>query len=298
MMTKTLASMTGYGRASGSVHKCTFQVEIKSVNSRGLEIRPRLAPGIEALEPMLRKMLTEALSRGAVSVNVTLQRESSGVDVFVNQAALDTVLAALDDLKGKVEAKQPRLDGILALKGVLETREERLAPEQEQDLHKSVLSAMQTAIAALVVSRGEEGLRLKGILLDQIDQIETLTIAAENHPSRTREKILQRLNQQMSDLRQADNGLSEERLHQEAALLATKADIREELDRLSAHVLAARQLLKAGGPIGRKLDFLSQEFNRESNTLCSKSNAVELTAIGLDLKAVVDQMREQIQNVE
>lgn len=297
-MKNSLASMTGYARAAGSLHNCSFQIEIKSVNSRGLDIRLRLAPGVEAIEPNLRKMLSNSLSRGAISVSVTVQRQSSGAEVVVNQAALDTVLRTIEELRGKVDAEQPRLDGILALKGVLETRDEQMAPEQEEELQAAILNALQNAVDSLIAARREEGAHLRDLLLGQVDQIETLTLAAENHPSRTREKILERISQQIKDLTQADNGLSEERLHQEAALLATKADIREELDRLSAHVSAARQLIAGGGPVGRKLDFLSQEFNREANTLCSKSNAVDLTAIGLDLKAVVDQMREQIQNVE
>ena len=173
-----------------------------------------------------------------------------------------------------------------------------MTAEAEEQLHAAVLDSVDECLEDLVVSRRAEGDRLTNVLIARIEEIEALTKQAEEHPSRTREVILERLRQQIADLSEADSGFSEERLHQEAMLLATKADIREELDRLTAHVKSARQLIAQGGPAGRKLDFLSQEFNREANTLCSKSNAVELTAIGLDLKAAIDQLREQVQNIE
>ena len=297
-MTKPLASMTGYARTGGAAQGCSFQVEIKSVNSRGLDVRMRLAPGLDALEPELRRRVGDALTRGSVTVNINLQRDTAGSEVIINQQALGAVLDALDALSGRVEADRPRLDGVLALKGVLETRETSMTAEAEEQLHAAVLDSVDECLEDLVVSRRAEGDRLTNVLIARIEEIEALTKQAEEHPSRTREVILERLRQQIADLSEADSGFSEERLHQEAMLLATKADIREELDRLTAHVKSARQLIAQGGPAGRKLDFLSQEFNREANTLCSKSNAVELTAIGLDLKAAIDQLREQVQNIE
>jgi len=297
-MNKPLASMTGYARASGNAQGCSFQIELKTVNARGLDIRMRLAPGLDALEPELRRRITDALARGSVALSITLQRESSGTEVVINQQALGAVLDALDALAGRIEADRPRLDGVLALKGVLETRETPLSAGAEDALGDAILESLDTCIDDLVNSRRTEGDRLTSVLIGHIEQIEELTQKAEDHPSRTRDAILERLKQQIDDLKEAGNGLSEERLHQEAMLLATKADIREELDRLKAHVTTARQLVGNGGPVGRKLDFLSQEFNREANTLCSKSNAVDLTTIGLDLKAVIDQLREQVQNIE
>ncbi len=297
-MTHPLASMTGYARAGGAALGCRFQIEIKSVNSRGLDVRMRLAHGLDALEPELRRRIGDTLARGAVSLSISLQRDGAGREVVINQQALGAVLDALDALAGRVEADRPRLDGVLALQGVLETRETSMTAEAEENLHAMILEQVDICLDDLVASRRTEGDRLTNVLISRIEEIEALTKQAEEHPSRSREAILARLREQVADLDVAGSGLSEERLHQEAMLLATKADIREELDRLTAHIKSARQLIANGGPVGRKLDFLSQEFNREANTLCSKSNAVDLTAIGLDLKAVIDQLREQVQNIE
>lgn len=297
-MTKPLASMTGYARTQGAAEGTSFQIEIKSVNARGLDARMRLAPGLDALEPDIRRRVAERLARGSISLAASLQRESAASEVVINQNALGAVLDALDALNGKVEADRPRLDGILGLKGVLETRETELTPDAEENLKRAFMEELEVCLDDLIASRQVEGDRLCTILIDRIEEIERLTAAAEAHPSRSKDAVMERLRQQVAELMDAAPGLNEERLHQEAALLATKVDIREELDRLKAHIAAARQLILDGGPVGRKLDFLSQEFNREANTLCSKSNAVELTAIGLDLKAVIDQVREQVQNVE
>jgi uncharacterized protein (TIGR00255 family) len=297
-VTGVLSSMTGYARAGGAVPGVSFLVEIKSVNSRGLDIRMRLAPGYDSLELEFRRRIGKAISRGALTLTLSVEREGEGGKVVVNELALGAVLAALQRLSGQVDAEKPSLDGILALKGVLEQHEAPLAVETEEALETAILTAVDTAIADLVRARRDEGARLTPVLNERIDEIAALTKAAELHPGRGRDAILERLRQQIADVLAASNGFSEERLAQEAMMLATKADIREELDRLTSHIASARQLIAAGGPAGRKLDFLSQEFNREANTLCSKSNAVELTGIGLDLKAVIDQLREQVQNIE
>lgn len=299
MSKSPLASMTGFARAAGTAEGCSFQIEIKSVNARGLDLRVRLAPGLDAFEPELRRQLSDRLSRGSVSVSASLSRETSGDELVVNQLALETALSAFQALAGRFpDAPPPRLETILALRGVLELREAGLSPEAEAALQQAFLGAFSACLDELLASRQREGEKLGAILSDRLNELAQLTEQAENHPSRSREAGLERLRQQIADLTEAGQGLSEERLHQEAMLLATKADIREELDRLQAHIAAARDLLEKGGPVGRKLDFLSQEFNREANTLCSKSNAVELTAIGLDLKHVIDQLREQVQNLE
>ena len=293
-----LASMTGYARAGGAVPGISFAVEIKSVNARGLDMRMRLAPGFDALENEIRRRIGKSISRGSITFTLNVDREGEGGRVVINKQALGAVLAALEVLSMQVDAERPRLDGILGLKGVLEQHESPLAAEEEEALHAAILEAVDKATADLVAARRQEGKHLAAILGERIGEIAALTKAAERHPSRGRDAILERLRQQIGELAAAGAGLSEERLAQEALLLATKADIREELDRLGAHIAAARQLIAGGGPVGRKLDFLSQEFNREANTLCSKSNAVELTGIGLDLKAVIDQLREQVQNIE
>ena len=293
-----LASMTGYARANGAVPGIAFSVELKSVNSRGLDIRARLTPGYDALEPEIRRRINKALSRGAVTVNLNVDREGEGGRVVINQAALDAVLAAVADISSRMNLPRPTPDGVLALKGVLEQHDAPLDADAEERLHAAIYAAVDTALGDLQAARQAEGLHLRDILLGQIAEIARLRELAEAHPGRGRDVILARLKEQIADLLASGAGMSEDRLAQEALLLATKADIREELDRLKAHIAAARQLLADGGPVGRKLDFLSQEFNREANTLCSKSNAVELTAIGLDLKAVIDQLREQVQNLE
>ena len=297
-MANALSSMTGYARAQGGVPGISFSIEIKTVNSRGLDIRMRMTPGYDALEAEIRRRIGKALSRGSVTVNLNVDREGEGGRVVVNHEALDAVLAALGEIASKVDARKPTLDGILGLKGVLEQHDAPLAADTEDRLHAAIYDALDKALGDLQIARRAEGVHLAAILTSQIDEIARLRDLAAAHPGRSRDALLARLKENIADLLASSSGLNEDRLVQEALLLATKADIREELDRLTAHVASARALLAEGGPAGRKLDFLSQEFNREANTLCSKSNAVDLTAIGLDLKAVIDQFREQVQNLE
>lgn len=297
-MSKPIASMTGFARASGGIAGASFNLEIKSVNARGLDLRLRVPHGLDDLENLLRQKLTKALTRGSVQLNLNITYEHLQSEVSVNQQALDIVLAAMDDLSQRIEADRPRLDGILGLKGVLELAEAKLTDDDLVALKAAILQAADQAIADLIASREAEGLNIHAFLTQRLVEIAELTLKAEEHPARSREVILDKLHGQIALLQEGENGLAEDRLHAEALMLATKADIREELDRLVAHVAAARKLLKQGGPVGRKLDFLSQEFNREANTLCSKSNHVDVTAIGLDLKATIDQLREQVQNIE
>ncbi|MCR6673075.1 YicC/YloC family endoribonuclease [Devosia ginsengisoli] len=296
-MSQPLASMTGYARAAGSVPGASFACEVKSVNGRGLDIRLRLAPGFDALESDIRQRIGKQVSRGSLTLNLSVERDGAGGDLLLNRQALATVLSAIDELRGAVQAAPPSLDGILGLKGVLEQRDRPLSPDAEESLAAAILDATSRALADLVLARRQEGSQIAAVLLERLDEIEALVQRAEAHPARSRDIILAKLRQQVADIA-ADIAIPEDRLVQEALLLATKADIREELDRLTAHIASARQLIRGGGAVGRRLDFLAQEFNREANTLCSKSNAVELTAIGLDLKAAIDQLREQVQNIE
>ncbi len=296
-MSQSLASMTGYARAAGAVSGASFACEVRSVNGRGLDIRLRLAPGFDALESDIRQLVGKMISRGSVTLNLSVERDGAGGDLLVNRQALATVLAAIDELSGRIPAAPPSLDGILGLKGVLEQRDRPMSSDAEEALAAAILDGVSQALVDLVLARRHEGSQIAAILRERLDEIETLVQRAEAHPARSRETILAKLRQQVADL-SADIAIPEERLAQEALLLATKADIREELDRLTAHIATARQLIASGGAVGRRLDFLAQEFNREANTLCSKSNAVELTAIGLDLKAAIDQLREQVQNIE
>ena len=296
-MSQPLASMTGYARATGAVPGASFTCEVKSVNGRGLDIRLRLAPGLDGLESNIRQLIGKMVSRGSLTFNLTIDRDGAGGELLLNRQALATVLSAIDELSGTIAAAPPSLDGILALKGVLEQRDRPLSSGAEDALSAAILDGASQALVDLMLARRQEGGQIAAVLLERLDEIEALVQRAEIHPGRSREVILTRLRQQVASLAD-DIAIPEERLAQEALLLATKADIREELDRLVAHIASARQLIRGGGAVGRRLDFLAQEFNREANTLCSKSNAVELTAIGLDLKAAIDQLREQVQNIE
>jgi len=294
----TLASMTGFARTSGVHGELRWAWELKSVNSKGLDIRFRLPPGREALEPLLRTAIAKRITRGNVTVNLSIQREGAAPQVRVNEDVLAAVIATARELAKKIEAQPPTLDGILGIKGVMEVVETEESEADREAANAELLKGFEAALADLVSMRGREGGVIGGVLSDRVSEIEKLTKAAEASPSRSLDAIRARLAEQVKELLAASSTLDPERLHQEAALLAAKADVREELDRLHAHIGAARALLKNGGSVGRKLDFLAQEFNREANTLCSKSNDVSLTGIGLELKTAVDQLREQVQNIE
>ncbi|MDM7946881.1 MAG: YicC/YloC family endoribonuclease [Oceanibaculum nanhaiense] len=290
--------MTGFARAEGQHDGLGWAWELKSVNGRGLDIRTRAPQGFESLEPLARQKLGEALKRGNVNVSLVVERRAGEAGIRINRAVLDQVLALQAELAGKVDAAPPRLDSLLAVRGVVEAGEEDADEEARAARDADVLAGLEQAVKALVTSRLEEGARLGAMLTGHLDRIEELTTQAKALGSVQPEALKARLRQQVLELLEASPALNEDRLAQEAALLATKADIREELDRLAAHIAAARELMQAGSQIGRRFDFLCQEFNREANTLCSKSGDTELTRIGLELKAVIDQLKEQVQNVE
>jgi uncharacterized protein (TIGR00255 family) len=291
--------MTGFARSEGSQDGTSWAWELKSVNSKSLDVRLRLPPGFDHLEPTLRTSLLQRLKRGAVSATLSVTREAgAGGGLRVNRAALDQILALADELSGRIEAAPPRLDGLLALRGVLEPATEEEAPAA-RDAHSAVfLSGWETALASLVVMREAEGERLAAVLRERLAEMTALAATAEASAAAQPAAIKARLRTLVTALLDASPALPEERLAQEAALLVARADIREELDRLAAHLAAARDLLREGVAIGRRFDFLCQEFNREANTLCSKSADVELTRIGLALKAAIEQLREQVQNIE
>ena len=293
-----LSSMTGFARDHGVAGGYNFAWELKSVNSKGLDLKLRLPPGWDAIESTLRKKAADALSRGSIFATLTVSREGIEPVVRVNEPVLAAILSTLEGLSNRVEAPPPRLESILALKGVIEVSEAAEDESARRAAEEAVVESFGAALGALAAMRRTEGRALGEILSSRLDEITALVGRAEAVPGRKAEAIKARLVEQVAALLEASQRFDPDRLHQEAVLLATKIDIREELDRLTAHVAQGRRLLAGGGPVGRKLDFLSQELNREANTLCSKANDLELTNIGLDLKAVVEQFREQVQNLE
>jgi uncharacterized protein (TIGR00255 family) len=293
-----LSSMTGFARGQGVAGTYAWAWELKSVNSKGLDVKLRLPPGWDAIEAPVRAKATAALSRGSVFANLTVSRQNAAPTVRVNEPVLAAVLAMLKVLAGKVDAAPPTLDGILSLKGVIEVSEAEESEAERAVAEIAIVAGFVQALKGLAEMRRIEGDALGKILTGRLSEIAELTARAEATPGRKPEAIKARLAEKIAELLDGSQRFEADRLHQEAILLATKADIREELDRLVSHVAQGKKLISDGGPIGRKLDFLAQELNRESNTLCSKANDLELTNIGLDLKAVVEQFREQVQNLE
>lgn len=288
--------MTGFARAEGETGGLSWVWEARSVNGRGLDVRCRLPSGLDRLDPVVRAEVAKHLKRGNVSLTLSVSRAAGAPPFTVDRSVLDQVLALQSDLMGRVDRAPPRLENLLQIPGVLE----RGGPAEAIDeaAERALLVGFSQALKRLVAARAEEGQRLGAVLLGQVEEIERLAAEAASSASLRPDAVKERLKAQIRELLDAVPALPEERLAQELALMAAKGDIREELDRLSAHVGQARDMLKEGGAIGRRLDFLSQEFNRESNTLCSKSQDVTLTRIGIQLKSVIDQFREQIQNVE
>ncbi len=293
-----LQSMTGFARISERFGNAAITWELKSVNGKTLETRLRLPPGFDRLDLPTRRILQGRFARGNVQGLLTISREQSQTLPTVNEAILNSLALHAKRIEAEFHTAPATSAQLLALRGVIDISEFSDAEETRLELDSAILCLAEKATDALAVNRSGEGRELGKVLSQQIDQIEVLTLRANSDPSRNLAVIKARLAEQVRTLLEGNVVLDEGRLAMEAALLATKADIREELDRLTTHIAAARELLKAGGSIGRRLDFLAQEFNRESNTLCSKSNAASVTSIGLELKVVVDQFREQIQNLE
>ncbi|MCT8990865.1 YicC family protein [Chelativorans sp. SCAU2101] len=293
-----LESMTGFARASLEDEAATVYWELRSVNGRGLEARLRLPPGHERLEQPVKQRIAQRFSRGNIQASLTITREADLRRPVVDEEFLFQLAQLARRLHEEHGAAPARADGLLALRGVLEAPDATADEETRERLDALALAALDRALEELAAARQAEGASLGTILEGQLAEIEALTLQAEADPSRELSSIRARLKEQLRQLMDAAPELDEARLYQEAAFLATKADIREEIDRLKTHVASARALLAAGGPVGRKLDFLAQEFNREANTLCSKSNASSITAIGLELKAAIDRFREQLQNLE
>jgi len=289
--------MTGFARAQGEAHGISWVWEIKSVNGRALDLRLRLGPGFDSLEPELRAGLTQRFRRGNFSANLAVTRTAPPA-LRVNREALAQLVALINELTGEIEAAPPRLDGLLALRGVVETVE-----DEDEALTAArcseVLRSWAGALDRLAAARAEEGGRIAILLRCQLDEMAALAATAAASAAAQPAAIRERLLAVLANLVGAGAPAApEERVAQEVALLAARSDIREEIERLRAHIEQAGELLQEGEAIGRRLDFLCQELNREANTLCSKSADIELTRTGLALKAVIEQFREQVQNIE
>jgi uncharacterized protein (TIGR00255 family) len=291
-----LSGMTGFGRADGALDGWSWSVEARSVNGRNLEVRFRGPPGFDALERLAKASAQARLSRGQVTIGVQTKRPDAATSTLkINQAVLDHYLTLANAL-AEEGATPPSADGLLGLRGVLEMPDEADDTEARAAVEAAIAVTLDQALDALKLSREREGAQLRPVIVDFIDRIEAMVAIAESEAGAQTQAIRERFTRRMTELAPDAPGL-EDRIFLEAAALATKADVREELDRLTAHVASARTLLDQP-PSGRKLDFLMQEFMREANTLCSKSATTPLTAVGLDLKAVIEQLREQVQNVE
>jgi uncharacterized protein (TIGR00255 family) len=293
----TVVSMTGFARSEGADEGLSWRWEAKSVNGRGLDVRLRLPPGLDRLEPQVRERLAAKFSRGSFNIGLATTATGPGRRYAVNRQALDAVLALVDELARSTKLAPPQADGVLRVPGVLETAETEETEEERQRRDRRMLEGFDVALKGLAETRAAEGARLGPLLTGHLDRIASLATeavaSAATQPAALKEKLMRQITEFAGGA-----GVSAERLAQEAALLASKADVREELDRLAAHVAQGRDLLASKEPVGRRLDFLSQELNREANTLCSKSSDLALTRIGLELKASIEQFREQIQNIE
>lgn len=293
-----MQSMTGFARASISTGNTNIVWEVRSVNGRNLDIRFRSTMALDTIEYDLKKTAGEFFSRGNIGCSLNVTFEAGNNHPTLNKDHLAWVLKLSDDLEKNYGLQKPSIDGLLGVKGIVQYG----APENEtienNELKTAIVNSFAKALQELKSAREEEGANLNKILSTQIDTIEKLVSEARNDPARSQEAIKQRIKVLVDSLLEASDKLDPQRLNMEAVLIATKVDIQEELDRLDAHVESARYLLTLNEPIGRRLDFLAQEFNREANTLCSKAHTASLSAVGLALKAVIDQMREQIQNVE
>lgn len=292
-----VTSMTGFARVDGAAAGYSWAWEVKSVNSKGLDLRFRLPHGFDQIEAMARKLGAEAFTRGNLSINLTLQRPDRPPALDVNRDVLEQMISLAAEYKDG--RKKVDVETLLGLRGVVEVIENQ--DEDEADIaarDAAVADGFTELMKALATARTEEGARMAVVVDDHIEQIASLTAEAAGLAEMLPAKRTERLMAQIDELLGSDSPVFEDRLAQEIALIVARGDIREELDRLVAHVAATRDLMEEGGAVGRRLDFLCQEFNREANTLCSKSPDLELTRIGLALKAAIERLREQIQNIE
>jgi uncharacterized protein (TIGR00255 family) len=294
----SMNSMTGFARGAGSGVGFNWNWELKSVNNKGLDVRARFPSFLDGFDIRAKKAVTGAITRGSVFIALTVESEQNSEALVVNEQRLEELLALAARYKEAEGVTSPSLDGLLAVKGVVEISAQQTSDEERKELEAVLLTSLKEVLRDLTKARGEEGARMQAVLQGQLEQIEGLAQEARALSGNRNEALLERFKGQLAKLENIDKPVPEERIAQELAVLVVKADIQEELDRLDSHIEEANTLLNSGKPVGRRLDFLCQEFNREANTLCSKSGDSKLTKIGLDLKVLVDQFREQVQNVE
>ena len=293
-----LSSMTGFARSHGASGPYSFEWELKSVNAKRLDLRLRLPPGWDELESYAKKRAGEGLARGTVYATLNVKRANAQSAIKINEEVLASVVRVAGQLASKIDAVAPSIDGLLAIRGVVEVVEPESDEEEDKAAKAAAAAAFDVALADLVAMRRREGVTLGQILSQRMDEVAALAKKAEMTPGRKPEAIRARLADQVATLLEASDRFDADRLSQEALLMAAKADIREELDRIASHIAQARELIAKGGAVGRRLDFLAQEFHREVNTCCSKSIDIELTNTSLEMKNVVEQFREQVQNLE
>jgi uncharacterized protein (TIGR00255 family) len=294
----TIASMTGFARATGNHGAFTWAWELKSVNGKSFDAKMRLPVGYDHIELAARNLFAQNFKRGNLQAGLTTTNPEAQEKISINEQTLENYLALAETLKRRLGSTSISAEAFLGLKGLFEFVPTEISEDEKAARDHAILASLEEAIASLALARAEEGARLHDVLQAQVTRIEQLTLAARDNPSRTPETIRARLKEQVTRLLETGASFDQERLHQEAVIIATRADIQEEVDRLMGHVEAARELLASTEPVGRKLDFLAQEFNREANTLCSKAGDKAMTTIGLELKTTIDQLREQVQNIE
>jgi uncharacterized protein (TIGR00255 family) len=290
--------MTGFARADGVHADTSWSWEARSVNGRSLELRLRLPTGFEGLEIKARGLAQEKLTRGNCTLNLGVRREVGRTEIRLNEAALAQAQAVAERAQALTDLKAARLDTLLSMRGVVEAAEADESEEAQAALYRALLAGLAGVLDELVRARKAEGERLQAVISKQLATIGALVERSAAAASRQPEAIAMRLAEQIARLTEAAAGLDPERVYQEALLLVAKADIQEELDRLRAHLAAAIELIESDQPVGRKFEFLAQEFNREANTICSKASDIEISRAGIELKTVIDQLREQIQNIE
>jgi len=293
-----LQSMTGFSRQEGQGLNANWVWELRSVNGKSLDLRFRLPTGFDSLETQFKKIAAKHIARGNVQIQLQIERDGGGSVPSFNEKAFDAALEIAERAAKRSHLPMPGIESLLAVKGVIELTEEEVDEETVAKRQDLIIADFEVAIAALAKARLQEGEAIARVLTDQVGRIDDLLTAIKSDPSRSAEAIAARLSEQIAQLVDPTNTVDLQRVHQEAAILAVKADLQEEIDRLDAHISSARALLTEEGAVGRKLDFLAQEFNRECNTICSKSNAPAVTKAGLEMKVIIDQFREQIQNLQ